>query len=162
MGTNTAGVNIAESDELATVVNTVLDNHRTEVIDYFTTHPNTNTYSASWFLHDINVNFAEDSLLPNMAEYDLHVAFGHAKIADLTVRVTVTRWPLGNLNIERLEIYGELEDLYDFDHEAGGLNSSGAVLQIGWRQNELERSAGNIFFDRVYFERSFGSWNYSF
>jgi hypothetical protein len=162
MGTGTAGVNIAESDELATIITSVLDDHSLEVQSYFAAHPDENTYSAVWFLHDINMNFAEDSPFPNMTEYDLHVAFGHANISDLTVRVGVTRWPLGNLVVESLDVYGELDDLYDFDHEAGGMNSAGAVLQIGWSPHDEGRKAGNIFFDRVYFERSFSIWNYNF
>ena len=56
------------------------------------------------------------------------------------------------LHISHLTISGHLEDLYDFDHERGGLNSEGAVLQIGWDSDMPTRDAGHIFFDHVDFE----------
>ncbi|MBQ9345368.1 MAG: hypothetical protein IJT88_09175 [Kiritimatiellae bacterium] len=94
----------------------------------------------------------------HVAEHDLHLAFGNAVFHDLTVGVVVKRWFLGDLYIYQLRVDGLLEDLYDFDYEDGGQNSHAAVLQIGWDDTIEGRDAGNIFFDRVYFDRTFHEW----
>ncbi|MBP1588675.1 MAG: hypothetical protein ILO10_00605 [Kiritimatiellae bacterium] len=86
-------------------------------------------------------------------EYDLHVAFGNAKLTQISLEMLATL-QTGDpyLHISHLTISGHLEDLYDFDHERGGLNSEGAVLQIGWDSDMPTRDAGHIFFDHVDFE----------
>lgn len=64
-------------------------------------------------------------------EYDLHVAFGNAKLTQLSLEVLATR-QTGDpyLHISHLTISGHLEDLYDFDHERGGLNSEGPSFKL--------------------------------
>lgn len=157
-----ASQKISESVEMEDIVNRLLTNHAGEVTAFFASHPEEDVYFASWTTNNVPIHFSENAKWPYFAEYDLHVSFGHAVIPDLTITISIERENSSDLSIASLAIAGTLVDLYDFDHEEGGLNSEGAVLQIGWDPSFTGRDAGNIFFDRVIFMESFNSWSFDF
>ena len=150
-----ASQKISESVEMEDIVNSLLTNHAGEVTAFFASHPEGGVYFGSWTTNNVPIHFSENAKWPYFAEYDLHVAFGHAMIPDLTITISIERENSTDLSIASLAIAGTLVELYDFDHEEGGLNSEGAVLQIGWDPSFAGHGAGNMFFDRVIFMKSF-------
>ena len=152
---------IANSVEARDAVNVILDAHSAEITGYFSSHPTNTACSTNWSHFNMATNFGETNYLPKL-EYDLHVAFGHATFSEFNVFLVVEKDGLGNLSISSLTLSGNLVDLYDFNYEEGGRNSQGATLQVGWDSSMPSRDAGNIFFDRSYFQDSFSTWEYSF
>ena len=156
-----AGERIANSYELTDIIDAILDANKATVTSYFATHPTVDTYTATWTQNNVPVNFAEENYFLHPIEFDLHNAFGHALIS-ISVNIIVKKSLLGDLYIDSLIETGTLEDLYDFDYEAGGDASKAAVLQIGWDPGITGRDAGHIFFDRVNFQETFNNWKYYF
>ena len=157
-----ASERIANSVELEAVINDILDAHKTEVTNYFVTHPSEDTYTATWSQSSVPVNFDETSYILHPIEYDLHVAFGHATVSSISINVVVKKGLFGGLYIDSLIETGTLDDLYDFNYEDGGFAGQAAVLQIGWDPSITGRDAGNIYFDRVTFQETFDDWDYDF
>lgn len=156
-----AGEKIVNSDEIAAVVNAILTAHSGEVVAYFAQNSTATSYSANWTSTSVPVDFAQNDYLP-LAGYDLHVAFGHATLPSILVDVVFKKGLLGSLYVDSLTVTGSLVDLYDFNYEDGGLPARAAVLQIGWDPDIAGRDAGNIYFDRVFFQQPFSDWNFSF
>lgn len=153
-----ASAKISESIEIEDIAKRILANHAQEVLAHFNCNPNENEYAATWTTNNVPINFATEHMVRHPDEYDLHVAFGNAMLPYVNVGIFAKR----DLSIKHLTMAGRLEDLYDFDCERGGLNSTGAVLQIGWDAGNSARDAGNIFFDRVDFGKELNKKKFGF
>ena len=136
---------VVESPELRESINELLVSKKQDVIDFFNNNPTVD--SNTWeYSHYDGVEF-EDSM-------DLNLGFGGADI-DCDVEVTVKRNG-GNLEIESLNVSGEVKDIYDF-----GYWDMGSVLQTGWDPSQ-GRDAGHIYYNTAQIEREYDSWNFSF
>jgi hypothetical protein len=61
----------------------------------------------------------------------------------------------GGLVVTSVETIGEVTDLYDFNHDAGGHSQDAAILQIGYGNGSYgpSRNRGKIFIDRIEFNK---------
>ena len=151
-----ASTRISESDEMKDCINEILTDHADEVNEFFETYPYAVEYCTSWTAYAVPMNFTNQHRYQNPKEYDLHVSFGQVVVSQITVGVVVKKDDSEDkLEIDQLTLSGHLEDLYDFDFDREGLNNDGAVLQLGWEDNNPARTAGHIFFDQVDFGHTF-------
>jgi len=83
---------------------------------------------------------------------DLHNAFGVITLT-ATVKAVVQR----DLKIKSVRTTGGFMDLYDFNYERGGLNISGATVQLGFNAR-AGNDAGRIFEDEVVIDSNLNKW----
>jgi hypothetical protein len=50
---------------------------------------------------------------------------------------------------------GEVDDLYDFNYNAGDLSETGASLQLGYGNGAYARTGGVIYLSRIHFDSQF-------
>ena len=62
------------------------------------------------------------------------------------------------LLVTGVESWGEIEDLYDFNQNAGQLSEWGATVQLGYGNGSkaLYRSAGKIYRTKIIFDKTYG------
>lgn len=62
------------------------------------------------------------------------------------------------LDVTEIQSRGEIEDFYDFNHEAGMLSQWGATVQLGYGNGSkaLYRSAGKIYRTKIIFDKTYG------
>ncbi len=115
--------------------------------------------SPTW-VPGCTVEFSDGSLQPAPIN-DLFSAIARARIIDHKVRYTVEKqhsvlWG-DRLVVTGVQSWGEVEDLYDFNHEAGTLSQWGAVIQIGYGNgyHNAYRSGGKIYRTRIFFNKTY-------
>jgi len=56
-----------------------------------------------------------------------------------------------------VQSWGEIEDLYDFNQEAGQLSEWGATVQLGYGNghHSAYRNAGQIYRTRIFFNKTY-------
>ena len=61
------------------------------------------------------------------------------------------------LDVIGVQSWGEIEDLYDFNHEAGMLSQWGATMQLGYGNGHhaAYRNGGKIYRTRVLFTKTY-------
>ncbi|MGI6749702.1 MAG: hypothetical protein ACOX6A_04195 [Atribacter sp.] len=88
-------------------------------------------------------------------------AIARARIKEHKVRYTVEKqhsslWGT-RLVVIGVESWGEIEDLYDFNHDAEMLSQWGATVQLGYGngRHAVFRNAGQIYKTRVLFAKTY-------
>jgi hypothetical protein len=129
---------------------TNLDQHQTEVRDYFVQNPTVNEHTfGPWIWATNNVEFGE------IAHPSLHFAFGHVSIAG-TVSVTVRR---SDLEVTSIQYAGSFDDIYDFAYNGAYPSIHGTTVQAGFPTLGI---GGRVFWTRVEFERQTSNFDYDF
>jgi hypothetical protein len=129
---------------------TNLDQHQTEVQNYFTQNPTVNEHTfGPWTWAINNVEFGV------IAHPSLHFAFGHVNIAG-TVSVTVRR---SDLEVTSIQYTGSFDDIYDFAYNGVYPSIHGATVQAGF---QTLGTGGRVFWTRVEFERQTTGFDYDF
>ena len=61
------------------------------------------------------------------------------------------------LSVEETQVCGELQDLYDFNHDSGGAAQNAAILQIGHGNGSqgAARASGVIYRTKVFFNKTY-------
>ena len=115
--------------------------------------------SPSW-VSGSTVEFNAGSLVPAPLD-DLFSAIARARIKEHKVRYTVEKqhsslWGT-RLVVTGVESWGEIEDLYDFNQEAGQLSEWGATVQLGFGNGSKPayRSKGQIYRTRIIFNKTY-------
>ena len=99
-------------------------------------------------------------LLPNLID-DLNGTFGRVRIVSHRARFKIKKETvLGEdvLVVKQTRTWGEIEDLYDFNQEAGQFSEWGATVQLGYGNGSKSayRPAGQIYRTRIFFEKTYG------
>ena len=94
-----------------------------------------------------------DSLLPNLVD-DLNGTFGRIRVVSMKARFLIRMESVMGediLSVEETQVWGELQDLYDFNHDVVGVARSAAILQIGHGNGSqgTARANGVIYRTRV-------------
>ncbi|MGI6749697.1 MAG: hypothetical protein ACOX6A_04170 [Atribacter sp.] len=100
-----------------------------------------------------------NSLLPNLID-DLNGTFGRIRIMSHKARFRIRKeMVLGEevLVVEKTQTWGELQDLYDFNHDSGGAAQHAAILQIGHGNGSqgAARASGVIYRTKVFFNKTY-------
>ena len=106
------------------------------------------------------VEFNAGALIPAPLD-DLFSAIARARIVSHKVRYTVEKqhsiiWG-ERLIVTGVQSWGEIEDLYDFNQEAGQLSEWGATVQLGYGNGHhaAYRNAGKIYRTRIFFNKTY-------
>ena len=78
-----------------------------------------------------------------------------AQKIDVAVNIGSDEYPMyGTRTVIRVKAFlrGEVDDLYDFNYNAGGLSETGATLQLGYGNGAYGRTGGVIYLSRVHFD----------
>ena len=88
---------------------------------------------------------------------DVNSAIGRGRLLSHKIRYRVEKRATAVV-VSEIQSWGELIDLYDFNHDAGYLAQYGAIVQLGHGKEAygLSRSAGKIFRTRVLFGKTYG------
>lgn len=97
----------------------------------------------------------DEPLVPNVFD-DVNGSFARARIISHLARYTVEKKSLLSvdyLDVTQVNYVGVVEDLYDFNYEAGLVAGQPAIVQIGHANGSYgaTRNAGNIYQDRIEF-----------
>ena len=145
-GTETSD-DVEEDDHTVAALKASLNQHKTEVQNYFTQNPNVTEHTfGPWNWQAPNLQF--DGLA-------LHFAFGHVTISG-TVSVTVRR---SDLEVTHIVYGGSFDDIYDFDYNGAYPSQHGATVQAGFPTLGV---GGRVFRDRVEFSRDTTNFDYDF
>jgi len=123
---------------------------KTEIETFFATTPD-KSHQFTWEWKQ-RFQDADGTAFVNHDDLDLHFAFG-----DVEFSATVTALIDRNLKIKSVKTTGGFTDLYDFNYEAGGLNTQAATLQLGWKAILINR-AGGIFETEVVIDSDLNKW----
>jgi hypothetical protein len=81
-----------------------------------------------------------------------------AQKIDITENVGSDEFPnFVTRTVIRVKIFprGQVDDLYDFNYNAGGLSETGASLQLGYGNGAYARTGGVIYLSRIHFDSQF-------
>ena len=174
--TNSLGILVAESPQMENAVTEYYENTIFHIVTnafesmpvgtvlYFpestegTDVPHT-SLSPDW-VSDCTVEFSDGNLQPSLIN-DLFSTIARARIKTHKVRYTVEKqhsilWG-DRLVVTGVQSWGEIEDLYDFNHEAGMLSQWGATVQLGYGNGHYTayRTGGKIYRTRVIFNKTY-------
>jgi len=122
-----------------------------EVEAFFVSHPDIEEHEFPWEWEQIFEEKSGTSFNDHF-DLDLHNAFGAVKW-HASVRAVIRK----DLKIKSVRTTGGFTDLYDFDYEAGGRNTEGATVQLGFN-TRAGNSAGRIFEDEVVIDSNLNKW----
>jgi hypothetical protein len=126
-----------------------LDQHRSEVSQYFARNPAVDEHVfGPW-------NWAASVPFSGLLELDLYFAFFHVSIEG-TISVTVRR---SGLRVTSIVYAGSFEDLYDFNYDGPFPSVHGATVQVGFPTLGI---GGRVFWTRVVFEKHSSTFDYDF
>ena len=116
--------------------------------------PHTNSSPSSW-VEDYTVTF--DSGWPNDVD-DLFGSIGRGRLLFHKARYKVEKRETlfgSELIVTEVRSWGEVIDLYDWNHDTGGRLQDAAILQIGYGNGSYgyPRNRGIIFRDRIEFNK---------
>ena len=121
--------------------------------------PHVSLSPTNW-VSGCTVEFNVGSLIPAPLD-DLFSAIARARIVSHKVRYTVEKqhsilWG-DKLVVTGVQSWGEIEDLYDFNQEAGQLSEWGATVQLGFGNGSKSayRSKGQIYRTRITFNKTY-------
>jgi hypothetical protein len=139
------------SDEILEFIKRQIDVRKEDIKLYFNDKPVGTEYAFSFSTDNADIHFGGN---------DLYFSTAAAKVA-ISGIITIKKDEDGSLKIPSININGDIDDLYDFDYEAGGPSIPAATVQIGW--NVIPSgSAGKIFFVKVKIDRAFTNFVYTF
>lgn len=111
-------------------------------------------------MSNYTVEFSDGALQPSLIN-DLFSTIARARIKTHKVRYTVEKqhsvlWGV-RLVVTGVQSWGEIEDLYDFNHEAGMLSQWGATVQLGYGNgyHAAYRNGGKIYRTRINFNKTY-------
>ena len=113
-----------------------------------------NSLSPTW-VPNITLEFGDGGLLGPTS--DSNSTIGRGRILEHKVRFTVEKVANPDvLSITKLQQYGEVIDLYDFNYESGLLSPPAATLQIGYGKGSYgsPRDFGKVFRTKIKFENT--------
>ena len=99
-----------------------------------------------------------DSLLPDLVD-DLNGTFGRVRVVSMEVRFLIRMESVMGedvLSVEETQVWGELQDLYDFNHDVVGVARNAAIMQIG-HGNGLQgtaRANGVIYRTKIFIHKT--------
>ncbi len=142
-----ASTKVEEDDHTVDALKTSLNQHKTEVQNYFTQNTNVTEHTyGPWNWQAPNLQFNE---------WALRFAFGHVTISG-TVSVTVRR---SDLEVTHIVYGGSFDDIYDFAYTGPYPSEHGATVQAGFPTLGI---GGRVFLDRVEFSRDTTDFDYAF
>ena len=89
---------------------------------------------------------------------DVNGTVGRGRLLSHMVRYKVKKQATlfsSKLVVTEVQSWGEVSDLYDFNHDVGGAAQDAAILQIGYGNGSYgsSRNRGKIFRDRIEFNK---------
>ncbi len=98
-----------------------------------------------------------DTWLPNLID-DVNGTIGRGRLLFHKARYKVEKQETlfgSTLVVTEVRSWGEVSDLYDFNHDVGGAAQNAAILQIGYGNGSYgaTRNRGKIFRDRIEFNK---------